>query len=60
MAFIQVQTQWRYAPSGHPTGLDYNGVAVALRGLGIRLKIVFRGLQIMERAVLDDAHRKAD
>ena len=50
--FMAVQTQWRYGPSGHPTGLDYAGVRVAVMGLGLRFKDVFAGLQVMEAEVL--------
>lgn len=47
-AFMVVQTQWRYAPNGHVTGLDYAGVRVACSAMGIRFKAVFEGVQVME------------
>ena len=52
-AFLAVQTQWCHGPSGHVTGLDYAGVAVAVKARGLQLKAVFDGLQIMEAAVLE-------
>ena len=52
MAFMAVQTQWRYAPSGHLTGLDYAAVRVAVKALGLKVKNVFAGLRVMEYEVL--------
>ena len=54
-AFMIVQTQWRYGPSGDRLGLDYGACQVALKasGLKIKFKRVFAGLQVMEYAVLD-------
>lgn len=52
-AFCAVQTQWRHGPSGHPTGLDYAGCRVAVRGMGLRWAGVFEGLRVMEGVVLD-------
>ncbi len=51
-AFVAVQTQWRHGPSGHPTGLDYASVRVAVAAMGIRFKEVFQGLRVMEAEVL--------
>lgn len=49
--FLSAQTQWRFAPSGFPTGLDYGGVEAAARlskqELGEEL---FGKLQTLERA----------
>jgi len=52
-AFMSVQTQWRYGPSGHPTGLDYAGCQAAVRALGLRWRAVFAGLRVMEAEVLE-------
>jgi len=52
-AFIAVQTQWRYGPSGHPTGLDYAGCKVAVRALGLRWGKVFEALREMDAAALE-------
>ncbi len=59
MAFLHVQTQWRYAPSGQRLGLDYSAVRVALEALGMRMKQVFSGLQVMEFAVLESIFGKS-
>ncbi|MDD9883423.1 MAG: DUF1799 domain-containing protein [Gammaproteobacteria bacterium] len=52
-AFVAMQTQWRYGPSGHPTGLDYAGCKAAVRALGLRWGKVFAGLRLMEIAALE-------
>ena len=53
VAFLIVQTQWRYGPSGHRLGLDYAGCKVALKASGMDIKAVFGGLRTMEYAVLE-------
>ncbi|MCE2910213.1 MAG: DUF1799 domain-containing protein [Burkholderiaceae bacterium] len=55
LAFLAVQTQWRIGGMGHPVGLDYQGVDVALRRLRIEDPDgeLFAGLQVMEIAALD-------
>jgi len=55
---MSVQTQWRYGPSGHPTGLDYAGCRAAVRALGLRWNKVFEGLQVMEAEVLEVANAR--
>jgi len=55
MAFLLVQTQWRYGPGGHRLGLDYAGCRAALKASGIKFKAVFAGLRTMEYAVLEAA-----
>jgi len=57
-AFMSVQTQWRYGPSGHPTGLDYAGCKAAVRALGLHWKKVFAGLQVMEAEALEVANAR--
>ena len=62
LAFCALQSQWRYAPSGAITGLDYAGCRVALSALGMNFKAVFAGLQVMEAEVLrlvamNDSHQ---
>ena len=47
-AFVACATQWRYGPSGHPTGLDYAGCRAAVAALGIKWRKVFEGLRVME------------
>ena len=54
-AFKQVQTQSRYT-QGVRVGLDYAGCKVALEAAGIDIQRVFRGLRVMEAAVLDDTN----
>ena len=51
-AFMAVQTQWRYATSGHRLGLDYAGCQAAVQALGVGWRQVFAGLQVMEAEVL--------
>jgi len=52
-----VQTQWRTGPAG-ATGLDYLGVEACIRmtarGSRRRRAEWFRGLQVMERATLEE------
>ena len=50
--FAAAQTQWRYGPTGHLTGLDYAGVRAAARALGVRWPRVFGGVQVMESETL--------
>jgi len=51
--FIAVQTQWRYGPSGHLTGLDYSGCRAAARAMGLKWRKVFGNLREMESAALE-------
>ena len=51
-AFLAAQTQWRRAPSGHLSGLDYRGAALAAAGEGLRWRDVFGGVRVMEGEVL--------
>ncbi len=53
MAFLTVQTQWRYGPSGHRLGLDYAGCQAALVASAMDFEAVFEGLRTMEYAVLE-------
>lgn len=52
--FLQVQTQWRWAPSGRPVGLAYQGVesAMRLRRLPNRTEL-FEQLVEMEHAAIE-------
>lgn len=52
--WLRVQTQWRVGHAG-ATGLDYTGVEAALRVLAPRKRRqLFRDLQVMERATLNE------
>ena len=50
--FAAAQSQWRVAPSGHVTGLDYAGVRAAAEGLGIDWSAEFHRLQTLEDEAL--------
>lgn len=52
--FLQVQTQWRWAPGGRPVGLAYQGVesAMRLRRLPERARL-FGELVEMEHAAIE-------
>ena len=50
--FMSIQTQWRVGPVG-PTGLDYTGVASALRMMRIRSSPeLFSQIRLMETTAL--------
>ena len=51
-AFCAMQTQWRYGPSGTPTGLDYAGARAAVQAMGLRWRAVFEGVRVMEAETL--------
>lgn len=54
--WLRVQTQWRVGPMGGKTGLDYTGVDVVMRQMGIKAKDrpeCFDGLQAMEVAAIN-------
>ncbi len=53
---MALQTQWRSAPRGGLTGIDYATVIPTLDLLGIeqeRRRSVFDGLRVMEYAALE-------
>ena len=53
IVFLASDTQWRYAPNGNPTGLDYTGVQVVMQMQVIDdMTTTFEGVQIMESEVL--------
>jgi len=53
-AWQSVQTQWRHAPHGGVTGLDYSGVSAALTEIDpADRKACWIGIQACERATLD-------
>ncbi len=52
-AFAAMQTQWRYGPSGAPTGLDYAGARAAVRAMGLKWRAVFEGVRVMEAETLE-------
>lgn len=45
-------TQWRIGPTGQLVGLDYRAAKLAAKGLGIRWRDAFGGLQTIEEGVL--------
>lgn len=54
--WCRVQTQWRVGAMGGKTGLDYPGVAVVMRQIGIKRQDraeVFDHLQAMEIAAIN-------
>jgi len=52
IVFLASDTQWRYAPSGDPSGLDYTGVQVVMQMQGIDdMAATFEGVQIMESII---------
>ncbi len=58
--FLACATQWRMAPMGGVTGLDYAGVEATLRLLRVPdRRAVFRDLQVMEHAALKALHDAA-
>lgn len=58
--FISCQTQWRIAPMGGISGLDYQAAGRVMDWLGIADPAeAFEGLQIMELVVLAESRRKA-
>ena len=50
--FAALMTQWRLAPSGRLTGLDYAACEAAARGMKIKWRKVLAGIQVMEAEVL--------
>ncbi len=50
--FLACHTQWRHGPSGRVMGLNYAGAREVARGLRIRWRQVFAGLQLMETEAL--------
>ena len=51
-AFLASAGQWRMAPNGHRTGLNYAAAKAAAQGLGIRWRKVFGGVAVMEAEAL--------
>ncbi len=54
--FLSLNTQWRIAPNGKRSGLDYAVLPVTLRLMGVARKEwgeIFPALQIMEAAFLE-------
>lgn len=55
--FMGLATQWRSAPMGGVTGMDYSAITpTVLRGLGVAWREwpeVFAGLRVMESAALE-------
>jgi hypothetical protein len=53
IVFLASDSQWRYAPSGNPSGLDYTGVQVVMQMQATKdIATTFEGVQIMEKEVL--------
>ena len=51
--FNRMQSQWRYAPSGVRTGLDYPAIETVMRIIGIKdAADTFDRMQTMEMAIL--------
>lgn len=52
-----MSTQWRMGPSG-PVGLDYAVLPTLMRSLGLTDPddTIFRDLQVLEAAALDEIH----
>lgn len=57
--FCGAQTQWRYGPSGHPTGLDYPSVKLVAGALEHSWQEVFPGVQAMEMASLNEVAKRS-
>lgn len=51
-AFLAVRTQWRVGAVG-ATGLDYGSIERAWSALGHDFDAVFKGVQVMETAILE-------
>ena len=62
--FLGMATQWRIAPMGGLTGLDYSAITpLVLRGLRIALRdwpAIFDGLRVMEDAALEALSEVSD
>ncbi len=59
--FLACSTQWRMAPSGAPIGLDYAACDCAIRRLDLDCDSdLFAGLQVMERAAVQEMMRRLD
>ena len=53
-AFMRCQTQWRIAPNGQLSGLDYSGVSIVLGYMSEHEQSdLFEQIQILERAYLE-------
>lgn len=56
-----MQSQWRYAPNGVITGLDYNSFPIVAKLYKISDEVLaFEDLRVMERAALEIAHSKTN
>ncbi|WP_297111568.1 DUF1799 domain-containing protein [Tessaracoccus sp.] len=58
--FAELRTQWRHGLNG-PTGLDYTAVLAVLRAKRLpreRADEMFADIRVMERAALNEIHRK--
>lgn len=56
--FLACRTQWRIAAMGGVIGLDYTGVDVVIKRLGLDVTPdMFAGLQTMERAAAAELNR---
>lgn len=54
-----MSTQWRYAPNGVITGLDYNTFPMVAKLYKIEdEEIAFEDLRVLERATLEIAHKQ--
>lgn len=57
--FLACSTQWRIAPMGGITGLDYAAVESVMRMMRIKGRAeVFEGLRVMENAALAEISRQ--
>lgn len=56
--FLACQTQWRVAPMGGLSGLDYTSVSRVMDWMGIDDQAeAFEGLQVMEIVVLEQSRK---
>ena len=54
-----VQSQWRYGPSGRPTGLDYTACAAAATWMDLEPgPELFDGLRVMEAEILGNLSKR--
>jgi hypothetical protein len=59
--FVKLQTQWRLAPTGHRTGLDYTAIGPTAQYMGLTVTPdVFDGLQFMEIVTINEIFRHAN